>query len=262
MNPPVATSQETIDALLQRAKRKKDVPIRRAFVQGGERSSPRPGPLADFVRHHDGHGLELYLLILAVASAAPWNVDESATLWARVLDLGDPDGAASAVSKIWQRLDRRGLIARTRVKRRASITKLREDGSGGSYEHPGKVREIYFKLPLAYWTAPEAWYRKLHLPEMAMLLIALSLKDGFVLPYEKAKAWYGISADTAERGMQGLLKHGLLSVRKAAKKAPLAPEGYTVERHYTLQPPFGPHSVRGAVGSEPRREGYLVALPQ
>ena len=28
-----------------------------------------------------------------------------------------------------------------------------------------------------------------------------------------------------------------------AKKAPLAPEGYTIENRYTLRPPFGPRGV-------------------
>lgn len=50
------------------------------------------------------------------------------------------------------------------------------------------------------------------------------------LPYEKAKSWYGTSADTAERG--------LLTVSQTSKPAPLTAAGYTVENRYALQPPF------------------------
>lgn len=73
-----------------------------------------------------------------------------------------------------------------------------------------------------------------------MLLIALSLEDGFILPYERAKPWYGLSGDTAGRGLRALQHADLLAVRKEYREAPLAPEGYTQRLHYTLKPPFGP----------------------
>jgi hypothetical protein len=213
-------------------------------VQRGIRRSPEPGPLADFVRRHDDRALELYLLFLAVASAPPWNVDESAKVWARALHLGATPGAVSGISKIWKRLEDRHLVARTRVRRRASIIALREDGSGEPYAHPGISREPYFKLSFEYWTAEEAWYRKLRLAEIAMLLIGLSLGREFSLPYQKARPWYGISADTAERGLQSLRDRGLLSMRTEFKEAPLSPDGYTEQRLYTLQPPFHPGARR------------------
>ena len=72
------------------------------------------------------------------------------------------------------------------------------------------------------------------------MLIALSLDDGFILPIEKAPDWYGISADTANRGLLDLRKAGLLDVEKRTKKAPLSPEGIAQDFHYTLNPPFGP----------------------
>ena len=34
-----------------------------------------------------------------------------------------------------------------------------------------------------------------------MLLIALSLRPGFPLPYERGPAWYGLSADSTEKGL-------------------------------------------------------------
>ncbi len=46
----------------------------------------------------------------------------------------------------------------------------------------------------------------LSLPGKAVLLIAHSLRPGFALPVEKAPEWYGISADTAQRGLAELVK--------------------------------------------------------
>ena len=247
MGNAIATPQSTIEALLRRSKRH-DLPLRRTFVQRGTPRSPEPGPLAEFVRRHDDRGLELYLLFRAVASAAPWNVEESARVWARSLDLGSDRSALSAISKIWKRLEDRRLIRRDRLARSVSITALREDGSGEPYVHPRDQghEELYFRLPFAYWMAEERWYRTLNLAETALLLIALSLADGFILPYESARHWYGVSPDTAERGLRGLHRRGLLRMRRAIREAPLAPEGYVEERHYTLQPPFGPRGRRSS----------------
>jgi hypothetical protein len=61
-----------------------------------------------------------------------------------------------------------------------------------------------------------------------------------VLPLEQVKGWYGISADTAARGIDVLVRHELMQWRRVRKKAPLAPLGYTYERRYTLGEPFGP----------------------
>jgi len=256
---PVASSQSTIEALLKRSRRQ-FVPIRRAFVQRSSLRRPQAGPLAQFVHSRDARGLELYLLFLAVTSAEPWRVCESAKLWARTLDLPAP----AAVSKIWKRLEGRTLISRMRSSKYAAITALREDGSGQPYIHPGTVREPYLKLPFEYWTAVHAWHRTLSLPETAMLLISLSLLDNFVLPYEKAKQWYGISADTAERGLRGLQDKGLLWMRKEFKEAPLSPEGYTEQRLYTLRPPFGPRMRRSTDAAERPEalslKGGLVAI--
>src|SRR5512132_1740037 len=125
---PTPTQQETIEDLLTRSKRR-ELPIRWSFVQRGSRLRPEPGPLAQFVSHHEGRALDLYLLLQAVASAAPWNVDLPAGVWARMLGLPGDNGPL-AVSKIWKRLEDRGLIARDRVRRHASVTLLCEDCTG------------------------------------------------------------------------------------------------------------------------------------
>ena len=146
------------------------------------------------------------------------------------------------MSKTWRRLEGLRLIERKRAGRLANVTLLREDGSGDAYVPPGAegTRDPYFTLPFAYWTADDEWHRKLDLAAKAMLLIALSLQDDFILPYEKAPAWYGISPETAEKGLRRLRRESLLKQRRDYKEAPLSPLGYTQQNYYELLPPFGP----------------------
>jgi hypothetical protein len=146
--PLAPTRQETIEELLARSKRAA-VPIRWTFVQQGTRKAPKPGPLAEFVHNRDERALDAWLLAHAAASAPPFNVDLPAVVWARMFGITGND-PCSAVSKVWKRLEDRGLIARDRVRRLASVTLLREDGYGHTYTHPGAnsaTREPYFKLP-------------------------------------------------------------------------------------------------------------------
>jgi hypothetical protein len=103
-------------------------------------------------------------------------------------------------------------------------------------------------VPFEYWTAPQHWYRTLNLPEKAVLLIALSCSPEFILPLEKAKAWYGVSPDTAERGLRGLQKKGVLLAESRVKAAPLSPLGYTRQRHYTLAAHFKKRPGRQEAG--------------
>lgn len=67
-----------------------------------------------------------------------------------------------------------------------------------------------------------------------MLLVGLSLLHNGTLPAERAPQWYGLSADTAGRGLRELEARGLLNRAVKVKKAPQAPKGYTQEVHHTL----------------------------
>ena len=86
-----------------------------------------------------------------------------------------------------------------------------------------------------------------------MLIIARTMGNRFRLPLESVPDWYGISADSAYRGLHGLAGHGLLSIEKRYKPAPLAPEGYTAENQYTLKHPFGPMPVDAQARRNDRR---------
>jgi hypothetical protein len=238
MGIELPSAQETNKAILKQARRTVGVPVRGGFVQGGVRGRPTPGPLSILVRRRAERDLDLLLLTIAQASASPWDVRHPSQVWARALNLGTASPTAGMISKIWKRLGDMKLISRDRVGRRASVTLLREDGSGLPYDHPVQTSDLYFRIPLSYWTGDDLWCLNLNLPEKAMLLIALSLQDNFVLPLERVPNWYGISADTASRGINGLIDKGLLTYRQVQKQAPLTPEGITIERRYHILAPM------------------------
>jgi hypothetical protein len=238
MERPTATPLETKEELLRKSQRNsKLVPIRNTFVQRGTRANPKPGVLATLVGNHDETSFDLELLVLAAASHEPYGVILPAPTWARAI--GPRRVSVPTISKAWTRLENLKLIQRgPRSGRRATIYLLREDGSGEAYTHPGAAssRERYFKLPFDYWK--DGFDETLSLPAKAMLLIALSLNDWFYLPYEKAKPWYGLSAETAENGLRELEKRKLIEHQKIYKKSALAPLGYTEQRIYRLRPPM------------------------
>jgi len=179
--------------------------------------------------------LDLYLLAHAVASAPPFDVRLPSGVWARALGIESSASSGSAISKHWTWLEDQRLISSRRSGRFREITLLKEDGSGDDYVHPGKEGN-YFKLPYAYWHGN--FQNRMGLPAKAVLLIALSLRDEFILPTRQGADWYGLSRDTVRKGLRTLRLLGVLDMTEAPKKAPLAPLGFTMERRYTLRPPF------------------------
>lgn len=163
-------------------------------------------------------------------------------MWARALGLSDYASSETLVSKSWSWLEHQRLIATRRHRRLREVTLLYEDGSGRPYRHPGEQgtadRGHYFKLPYAYWKGN--FHNRIGLPGKAVLLIALSLRDDFILPTERGAHWYGLSRDTMRKGLRDLRLLGLLSMRELRKDAPLSAHGYTLERRYTLREPFTP----------------------
>ncbi len=238
---PIATPDETVAELLRRSKRRGFVAIRRAFVQSGPQGKPVPGPASALLRRHDEPGLDLFLLHRALATAHPYDVTRDARVFARALGLATPrDPGAAAISQIWARLaTTHRLVAKAREGRLLKVTSLREDGSARPYTPPGQKgdpEEVYLRLPVDYWL--KGWHRKLSHVAKTMLLIAASLPADFILPIERAKPWYGVSADSAGSGIAELRESGLLVSRRERKVAPAAPLGFAVVVRHTLQPPF------------------------
>lgn len=240
-----ATEEETRVALLER-NRRAFTPINKLFVQAAPGSESRPGPLSWFVRGRDLRALQAYLLIIGAngsgESEEGWSTTLPIKVWARAFDTtrhATDASAATAVSKVLTRLEKRRLIDRSRRgrTRQIRVTLLREDGSGESYTRPGKGNtDRFLKLPNAYWA--DGWYAKLDLPATAMLLVSLHEKPGFELPTKYMPEWYGWSADTAERGFARLRELGLLQVTTRLVKAPLSPSGLTKVNQYFLLGPF------------------------
>ncbi len=165
-----------------------------------------------------------------------------APAWARVMDRDPTPTGLSAVSKAWTRLVKLGLVERSRQGRKAKLILLCEDGSGEPYTRPRTPGDgQYLKLPHAYWL--QDWYTNLDLAAKATLLIALSLADGFYLPFDRVEDWYGISRNTAQRGMATLVDKGLLERDERWEPEPLSAIGYRPVIHYTLRPPFGPRNT-------------------
>lgn len=135
-----------------------------------------------------------------LAIKEPYDATQPAAGWARALDLRGPSAEAT-VSRIWTRLVKYKLVTRRRAKNMASMIPLLEDGSGDPFVRVAE-HDRYLRLPVSYGSADVSLYRRLDLPAKAMLLIALSLPPGFYLPSVHVPKWYGISPDTAERGLQ------------------------------------------------------------
>lgn len=234
----VASQLETIEAMLERSKRG-FVPLRRVFVQERQRGGGASA-LAAFVTARRTLALDLYLLVHAIASSPPYDVALPAQVWARALGLHGK-AAPSVVSKNWAWLEDQRLIRSEREGRLRRVFLLDEDRSGSAYVHPGEGTDPkgdYFRLPFDYWRG--LYMNRLTLPGKAVLLIALSLqlRDYFVLPREQASNWYGISADTIQRGLSELLQRGVVRYRLEYVKAPLSPRGYVAARQYKVFPPL------------------------
>jgi hypothetical protein len=249
---PEPTSADAVDEIVTISKRRQSFPLRPTFVQltAGEQSAG--GPLSYLVRSGDHRALLLFLLLLTKASSDPWDATLPSAAWARALaiELPTSKSARTSVSKTWKRLENIGLVQRSRKGRLAQIHLLREDGSRSPYTSPGGDRERYVQVPLKLWTSgpddAHRWYQELKLSELAALLVALTFKGEFSLPYEKSPEWYSISADTMSRGMLGLETRGLLQVVRSYRPTPLSQNGYTQDFRFMLQGEFASVARRSA----------------
>ena len=119
-------------------------------------------------------------------------------------------------------------------------------------DRAGGQERGFFKLPYAYFTA--RLHRELRLAGKATLLICLAQGPTFTLPTERAAGWYGISADTLERGIDELKRAEILKAWPRRKKAPRTRLGYTIESHYALlgayaRPPADSPAATTAAGA-------------
>lgn len=235
-----ATPAFTRDALLGSQHRGRTA-IRSAFVQerGGERA---PGPLHKFVRERRLFALQLYLLLHCVASGKPWDYAMPAASWARALDRTNASGEAT-VSRSWSWLKDQQLVRTKREGRTLRVWLLHEHGTGEEYT---RSRDFFY-LPFAFFR--EAWHTKLDLAGAVVLLLALErsrYQPWFELRTEPASEWFGISADTLQRGLDELQHHNLLRVETRKVRVPKARTGFAIVNSYALLGSFRtPQPVKG-----------------
>lgn len=231
-----ASADETLTHLLNYERQgRSSTPLRRLFLQDTS-GAGQPAPLPDFISARRGLALDLLLLLHCVAGGSPWDVGLPAGAWARALDMPQTVSSETTISKNWTWLETRQLIRSDRHKRLRRVYLLREDGSGRDYRRPDGRQRGFFHLPFSYFMG--RWHKHLKLPGKVVLLIALSRDPEFILPAEHASGWYGISADTLQRGLDELRSANLLSVRTSLRKAPAARYGVTQDYHYRLKEPF------------------------
>jgi hypothetical protein len=241
-------NQVAVALLTQRGGRRNFVPLARGFLQSRVPGGG-PGPLSWFVSAHRHRALQLYLLAHALASVEPYDVALTARTWGAALGLPDTPSSRVSISQSWSWLERQRLLRTARDGRLRRVWLLDDTGSGAVYSHGGASagKQDYFKLPHAFWL--EGWHERLDLPATAVLLIALSLRQAFSLPYERAGEWYGLSRDTVRRGVAELRSHELLTMRMVWRATLRSPTGATEERRYTLAGPFSSQNRR----AKPRR---------
>lgn len=248
---PVETRHELLGAT-----KRGFTPVRHIFVQTRRtktRKASRGSTVAKLVRDHQERAFDAYLMVLALEPILGENEPLHSAVWGRLMSNGLLRGAS--ISRTWGQLEHRGLIVRERRAGNALVRPRREDGKAG-YARPGRatrdantggwpLNDWYFVLPHAYWT--DGWDQRLRLPGKAMLLVSLqatSKSPSYWMRLEDAPAWYGVSAETAQRGLAELEHQGLLRAFHQRIKAPRSPTGFTTRTHYTLAAPFSPEARR------------------
>jgi hypothetical protein len=234
------STPETARAAVVRSTGRGYTSVRQVFVQ--KHSGPvRESTLARFCRNRKRRALVLYLLLLTL-----WDPERDpfrSEVWLRILDVagGKHTWSKSSLSSAWTTLIDMGLATRKRTRRMADVVPLREDGVT-EYEPPdgNSVINRYFALPGAFWT--EKWFDELSLPGICVLLVLLKETNDeeseIHLTYQQFDDWYGISASSAQKGLNELADAGLVSVRRQKVKADFATEGFTMHLHFELNGAF------------------------
>jgi hypothetical protein len=234
-----ATRRDTIEAFVQKSKRKHAVGIRQSFLQRGRGALAGAATLSWFVRRKDALGLDLFLLLLLRGRGARYGghfINIQSGTWTRALGR-DSKSASQQLSRALRRLEDHHLVKRVKTRKGVRVELRKEDGSATKYSPPGGgPNDTYFQLPLAYWLDDE--YMTLSLPGKATLMIALGEQPEFELPVAQAPRFYGISPETAARGFDELVRAGLALYEVRTVKDPMAPLGKRSVKFWRLQPPY------------------------
>lgn len=222
-------------------------PVRNQFVTS--LSGELPG-LASLLRGGGRGGqtrLKLYLSLLWVCTAKPYEATYPARAWAALLGLEDPDtkGARRIQEAVRDLAERKFITVQDRGGRPSVLRVLEESGSGAEYIPPSEAynllrqakaaqdllqRHAYFKVPSKLWT--EGHIAKLSGPGLAMLLVLLCERRGTVggqvwFTPDIAKERFKLAPVTRTAGLQELRDLGLVETHKA----PVAQDGTFISFH-------------------------------
>lgn len=217
-------SAMTLARAIKRQTGREAIPLRSRFIRDvrSPMGSVADTPLRMLVRRGDRDGitLRLYLGLLWLSTAPPYDSSVAADQWGRLLALDLQTNYRRRVYDAIKRLEGQSLIKVNRKRGTAStITLLDEGGKGIPYNAPKQARrpeDAWIKVPSGLWQ--KQGFYDLKTPGLAMLLAILadtSPKTGY--------AWWspahferriGLSQSTRSRGVAELRDAGLLEIRR------------------------------------------------
>jgi hypothetical protein len=223
-------------AKLGAKRRTAGAPVRNYFV-ADDREGIKP-PLAQLLSSSTTGGggrggqlrLKLYLSLLWVCAAPPYEAIRPARAWAALLGLEDPEGRGTRrIQETLRELQERKLVRlRDRGGLPNAVTVLSDFGTGAAYEPPSetynrlKMQGLgdeqlrghrYFRIPSTLWTS--GLITRLTGPGMAMLLVLRSeqqSKDATPVWFSPARAAnrFGLAESTRRLGLAKLRQEGLV----------------------------------------------------
>lgn len=231
-----ATAAKEFAAKLGAKRRDAGAPVRTTFV-ADDREGAKPTMARLLSSSPTGGGgrggqlrLKLYLSLLWVCAAAPYEAVRPARAWAALLGLEDPEGRGSRrVQETLRELQERNLVRlRNRGGAATGVTVLVEWGDGQPYEPPSEtynrakkagyqsqqlIGHRYFRVPSTLWTS--GLITELNGPALAMLLVLRCEqqgKDGSPVWFspDRAASRFGLSESTRRQGLQKLRELGLV----------------------------------------------------
>lgn len=229
-SPGASLATKDLAAKIQRATKRTDTPVSKAFVRAA--SPARPAPFYDlYARGRSGDvTVKLYLALLWKCVSPPYESrGDTARGWALLLGLDDPPGkGARKIRSALDRLEGANLIETYPNPGGANtIRLLAEDGSGAPYRPASEAsyqqrlgdgstnkNALYFKVSGEMWLG--GYMQGLKGPALAMYMI-LACEQAY-----RKDVWfstrvfaerYGISAQTRAVGTEQLTALGLLRVR-------------------------------------------------